>query len=552
MGAWKYEVIHDYNATKLIKEFSEENLKLKNSKGTDDDEIDFIVYAEKDDFTISLGRVLLIKMSDAMLKYYYQYKGTEDLTKFWAKYVYSQHKNNNTFHFKEDEIAKAFIESIKLQTKLISDISVLDAENFIKRITENISTFLHEDLKFSREQWDPTLKSDKYLFTKPEDAVKYFVTKCDNLIKELNEYKAKLELIKSFNIVGFEFKTPLIEDLIKAIDNKIKSIQKFKAWIIENKNDLKLKIPYICGVWNGTVEFIAGIIDIVLLALNIIISELLEDGINLETLQIREGIEEILEAILKDPMKIIDDAINSIKQYKYSRYDDPELNQYQLQYNEGEDTILAIDIIVTIITIIKGIAKLTKQLPKFTKWIDEVLARRKRKKTLDSINRLEKGWKRGWTKEKVLEEPKGSRDNPKEYLKGEYIKEHYELFQKEGIASRVVSKRDFEDFGIGKPDLEKTEFASRKSDIDDILMLSTEEQAIKLGKPIKQIENGELVRIDFKITKDSKIEIPTGNEYGTNEKWLPGGVLPDGNLEIIIKTEGLKEGIHCTIKYLNK
>jgi len=36
MGYWKYEIIHDYNATKLIKEFREENLTLKNSKGTVD------------------------------------------------------------------------------------------------------------------------------------------------------------------------------------------------------------------------------------------------------------------------------------------------------------------------------------------------------------------------------------------------------------------------------------------------------------------------------------------------------------------------------------
>jgi hypothetical protein len=375
MGSWKYEIIHDYNGSKLIKEFREENLKLKNSIGTNDDEIDFIVYAEKDDFTISLGRVLLIKMSDAMVKYYYQYKGTEDLTKFWAKYVYDQQKSNNTFHFKEDEIAKAFLDSIKLQTSLISDITVLDAENYLKRITESISTFLHEDLKFSREQWDPTLKSDKYLFAKPEQAANYFVNKCNDLIKELNDLKAKLKLIESFNIVGFEVKTPLIEDLIKAIDNKIKSIQKFKAWIIENKNDLKLKIPYICGVWNGLVIFVAGIIDIILLAINVIFSDLLEDDLNLERLAIRESIEEILEKILKDPMKVIDGVINAIQQYKYSRYDDPKLNQYQLQYNEGEDTILTIDIIVTIVTIVKGIAKLTKLLPKFTKWLDDVLAR---------------------------------------------------------------------------------------------------------------------------------------------------------------------------------
>ncbi len=199
--------------------------------------------------------------------------------------------------------------------------------------------------------------------------------KCNDLIKELNDLKAKLKLIESFNIVGFEVKTPLIEDLIKTIDNKIKSIQKFKAWIIDNKNDLKLKIPYICGIWNGMAEFVAGIIDIILLAINFIFSDLLEDDLNLERLGIRESIEEILEKILKDPMKVIDGVIHAIQQYKYSRYDDPKLNQYQLQYNEGEDTILTIDIIVTILTIVKGIAKLTKLLPKFTKWIDDVLAR---------------------------------------------------------------------------------------------------------------------------------------------------------------------------------
>lgn len=552
MGNWKYEVIHDYNGTKLVNEFREEDLKLKNSKGTDDDEIDFIVYAEKDNFTISLGRVLLIKMSDAMLKYYYQYKGSEDLTRFWAKYVYEQQKSKQTFHFKEDEIVKAFLDSIKLQTNLVSDITALDAENYLKRISENISTFFHEDLKFSRDQWDPTLKSNKYLFAKPELAFNYFVNKSNDLIKELNDFKTKLKLIESFNIVGFEFKTPLIESLMKAIDENIKNIQKFKVWIIENKNNLKLKIPYICGVWNGMVEFVAGIVDIVLLALNVIITDLLDEGINLERVQIREGIEEILEAILKDPMKIIDEVINSIKQYKYSRYDDPQLNQYQLQYNEGEDTILAIDIIITIITIIKGIAKLTKQLPKFTKWIDDVLKRKKRKKIIDSVKRLEKGWKRGWSKEKVLERLKGDRPNPKEYLKAEYIKEHTDLFEKEGIASRIVSSEVFKKRGIGKPDLGKTEFVSRKSDIDDIFMLSTEDQAVKLGIPLKQIEKGEIVRVDFKLSKDVRVEMPSGNEWGANEQWLPGGVLPEGNLEAIIKTERLKEGVHYTIKYLNK
>lgn len=83
----------------------------------------------------------------------------------------------------------------------------------------------------------------------------------------------------------------------------------------------------------------------------------------------------------------------------------------------------------------------------------------------------------------------------------EHVIEHYNLFQKEGNASRLVAREVFEKRGIGKPDLGKTEFVTRKSDIDDILMLSREEQAKKLGIPIKQIENGDVVRIDFKLLK---------------------------------------------------
>ncbi len=96
---------------------------------------------------------------------------------------------------------------------------------------------------------------------------------------------------------------------------------------------------------------------------------------NLEFLEIREAVEETLSKILEDSGKVFNDIIEAVKNYKYSRYDDPKLNQYQIQYNEGEDTVLATDIIIAIITIIKAIAKLAKLLPKFTKWIDEVLLR---------------------------------------------------------------------------------------------------------------------------------------------------------------------------------
>ncbi len=30
--------------------------------------------------------------------------------------------------------------------------------------------------------------------------------------------------------------------------------------------------------------------------------------------------------------------------------------------------------------------------------------------------------------------------------------------------------------------------------------------------------------------------MPDGNEFGTNPLWLPGGILPNGKLEAIVKT----------------
>jgi hypothetical protein len=396
MGYWKYEIVHDYNATKLIKEFQEENLKLKNSKGADDDETDFIIYAEKDDHTISLGRVLLVKMSDAMVKYHHEYKGSVDLPKFWGQYIYEQNKNNNTFQYKEDEIAEAFLESIKLQTKLLSNISALDLQNFIKKVTEEISESFRKDERFSREQWDPTLKSDDYLFAEPEKAINYFIQKCDSLKKTLKKVKDQLEILKSFTILGKEVKIQTLDDIIKGIDEQIKSVEELKKWLIEKRDDIKLTIPFLCGVWNGLVEFVAGFLDIALLAINITVSNLAGGETNLEFLEIREGVEEALGAVFKDPTKVFKDAIEGIKNYKYTRYDDPKLNQYQIQHNEGEDLILAIDITVTIVTIIKGIAKLAKLLSNFTKWIDEVLARggkgaRKVKNALSATLKLSDG-----------------------------------------------------------------------------------------------------------------------------------------------------------------
>ncbi len=158
-------------------------------------------------------------------------------------------------------------------------------------------------------------------------------------------------------------------------------------------------------------------------------------------------------------------------------------------------------------------------------------------------NSLNFSFIKGWTKEKILALAKGERPNPTEYLSADYIQQHLAKFEQEGTASRIVLKKDYETFGVGKPDIGKTEYVSTKSEIDEILKLPISQQSIKLGIPTEQLTGGEVLRIDFKLTNEYKAAMPTGNEWGTNSKWIPGGLLPDGNLEAVIKTEGMKEGI---------
>lgn len=151
------------------------------------------------------------------------------------------------------------------------------------------------------------------------------------------------------------------------------------------------------------------------------------------------------------------------------------------------------------------------------------------------------------TDEQIVKIQKGYRPNPYLYMSETDITNHLNKFESEGVVSRVVLKEDYEDFGVGKPDAGKTEFVSTKSEIDDILKLPLTEQSKKLGLPESQLQGGGIVRIDFKLSSKYKVEIPSGNEWGTNEQWIPGGKLPDGNLEAIIKTEGMVEGVDFNV-----
>ncbi|MEX6678594.1 hypothetical protein QWI18_21985 [Pseudomonas sp. W2Oct36] len=142
-------------------------------------------------------------------------------------------------------------------------------------------------------------------------------------------------------------------------------------------------------------------------------------------------------------------------------------------------------------------------------------------------------FKKGWTAEDVLAIPQGSRPDPSVYLTPEYME--YHLAQFKNGASRVMPVRNFEKYGIGQTD--GTSFIMPHHEVDEIFAKAAGDNRIleqKLGLPEGFLEKDKIVRIDIPSPNELGLRIPSGNEAGANEFWLPGGKLPAGNLEAVI------------------
>lgn len=76
-----------------------------------------------------------------------------------------------------------------------------------------------------------------------------------------------------------------------------------------------------------------------------------------------------------------------------------------------------------------------------------------------------------------------------------------------------------------------------KSELDALIQRANGDVSIiekELGFPKGELKGKELVRIDVPNTKDIGLRMPTGNETGANDLWLPGGKLPTGKSEAIV------------------
>ncbi len=128
---------------------------------------------------------------------------------------------------------------------------------------------------------------------------------------------------------------------------------------------------------------------------------------------------------------------------------------------------------------------------------------------------------------------KGDRPPPESYLPQEYIKQHLDRFS-EG-ATRFMPESNLNKYGIAQRD--GTSFVMPKAEADAMLARTQGDPRAmerELGLPEGFLDSNKLVRIDIPEPHDANARIPSGNEAGANDQWLPGGKLPDGASEAVI------------------
>lgn len=156
----------------------------------------------------------------------------------------------------------------------------------------------------------------------------------------------------------------------------------------------------------------------------------------------------------------------------------------------------------------------------------------------------------GNTKQSILSIPKGKRPLPETYLSPTYIDKHLESFYEGG--SYIVPKEILDKYGrelIGRPD--NNQFIMSKSEMDALILKANGNISVleaEHGIPTGVWQNKELIRVDVIDPRKFKLRMPTGNEAGANDLWIPGGLLPNRYKEAIINRVPVGEYAEKLIK----
>ena len=141
--------------------------------------------------------------------------------------------------------------------------------------------------------------------------------------------------------------------------------------------------------------------------------------------------------------------------------------------------------------------------------------------------------------------PNGSRPHPSTYFSREDLDDHESRFQNGG--TRFMPRANLEKYGPAQAD--GTSFLMSSDEVDQMLIDTGGDQELMeraLGLDPGGLD-GDLVRVDVPNPFDHGIRMPTGNEKGANDHWLPGGTLPGGISEGVIDGGGLVRGVDYTV-----
>lgn len=382
-NVWTYALKTHKKGTYLIEEYKKYDDIVAEAQGLNNPDIDYIVYMEETTSEdVDFGRVFLLKMSKVMIESYAKGAPKEDQLKDLSEMLVENLKKNcpDFLNVIPDKyvVYGAFRQEIAYRSVEYGiDLEGKKALDHVNKQTEDDTAIIKSlrDLKFTREQYDPTLNSEQYLLKDLNNGIRWLLQKTGSIESKITSIRNYLEELNYFLWIDLDFLVSFFDKLLKFIGKLNILIKNFKKYTNEG-------FPVICGLVNGLIEFVAGILEIIKLVvfrpLNLADAELFEH-IELEFDMLVELLEEVVELFLKDPDKVFDKVNEAVENYWKSRYQNKEVNIYQHNYFIGEDIVLAIDLVLTVITVVKGLAKVSQKLPKFTQWIDDGLRRRRKK-----------------------------------------------------------------------------------------------------------------------------------------------------------------------------
>lgn len=153
----------------------------------------------------------------------------------------------------------------------------------------------------------------------------------------------------------------------------------------------------------------------------------------------------------------------------------------------------------------------------------------------DSTDFLVKAFKKGYSKDEIISISKGNRPNPSNYLKWRYRRRHQRNFRRG--ASFLTPKYILDKYGRTVVGREDGLFVMCNKEMNTLLQKANGQLSYvetELGIPAGSWKNTEIIRIDIRKPKKLHLRLPSGNEEGANNLWIPGGKLPNGYLESVI------------------